>query len=226
MRVLLLLLVFSCLAAGAHETRVPKTMPAQSRAQALKEFLAKKKFLPERLYPGAPTEQVRSRFENLVNTLATNLLPIADSQDPKAKLMEAFKAAYPAFEYADTEERERAIGYFEELMDILGVESSDGLLNKLMYGFDPQQSADVRNAEALAGMNQAERDFAAKLELLTVQSSQAFLLGALGKLTTTIGKTYIWMRESEPDFLLSLAFEPKAMIVWMVKGRFMYSRHM
>lgn len=60
-----------------------------------------------------------------------------------------------------------------------------------MYGFDPQQSADVRNAEALAGMNQAERDFVAKLELLTVQNSYAHLLQTLGKPTTTMSKTYI-----------------------------------
>lgn len=226
MRALLLLLVFTCLVAKAQDTQVPKMMPAQSKSEALKAFVAKKKFLPEKLYPGAPTEKVRSRFESLINSLAINLLPIADKPDPKAKLMEAFKAAYPAFEYADTEERERGVGYFEELMDILGVESSDGLLNKLMYGFDPQQSADVRNAEALAGMNQTERDFAAKLELLTVQNSLAFLLETLGKPTTTVGKTYIWMRESEPDYLLSLALEPKAMVVWMVKGRFMYSRQM
>lgn len=129
LRTLLLLLVFFCLVVEAQEAQVPKTMPAQSKSEALRAFVAKKKFNPEKLYPGAPTEQFRIVFESLVNSLATDLLPISDKPNPKAKLMEAFKAAYPAFENADTEERERAVGYVEELMDILGVESSDGLLN-------------------------------------------------------------------------------------------------
>ena len=37
----------------------------------------------------------------------------------------------------DTEDRERVCGYFEELMDIVGLESSGGHLNNFMYGFDP-----------------------------------------------------------------------------------------
>jgi hypothetical protein len=37
----------------------------------------------------------------------------------------------------DTEDRERVCHYFEELMDIVGLESSDGHLNNFMYGFDP-----------------------------------------------------------------------------------------
>jgi hypothetical protein len=37
----------------------------------------------------------------------------------------------------DTEDRERVCVYFEELMDIVGLESSNGQLNMFMYGFDP-----------------------------------------------------------------------------------------
>ncbi|KQO25828.1 hypothetical protein ASF10_23635 [Flavobacterium sp. Leaf82] len=36
----------------------------------------------------------------------------------------------------DTEERERICLYYEEIMDIIKLESSDGILNKWMYGFD------------------------------------------------------------------------------------------
>ena len=39
----------------------------------------------------------------------------------------------------DTEDRERVCTYFEELMDIVGLESSSGQLNKFMYGFDPNE---------------------------------------------------------------------------------------
>ncbi|HBI02132.1 DUF4844 domain-containing protein, partial [uncultured Flavobacterium sp.] len=37
----------------------------------------------------------------------------------------------------DTEDREQVCVYFEELMDIVGLESSNGQLNKFLYGFDP-----------------------------------------------------------------------------------------
>ncbi|NOU62328.1 DUF4844 domain-containing protein, partial [Marinifilum caeruleilacunae] len=37
------------------------------------------------------------------------------------------------------EDRERICCYFEELMDIVGLESSDGQLNDFMYGFNPSE---------------------------------------------------------------------------------------
>ena len=39
----------------------------------------------------------------------------------------------------DTENRERVCSYFEELMDIVGLKSSNGQLNKFMYGFEPEK---------------------------------------------------------------------------------------
>ncbi|MFZ0597432.1 MAG: DUF4844 domain-containing protein [Flavobacterium sp.] len=36
----------------------------------------------------------------------------------------------------DTEDRERICLYYEQIMDIIKLESSDGILNKWMYGFD------------------------------------------------------------------------------------------
>lgn len=40
----------------------------------------------------------------------------------------------------DTEDRERLCGYFEELMDIVGLESSGGHLMMFMYGFSLPES--------------------------------------------------------------------------------------
>ncbi len=37
----------------------------------------------------------------------------------------------------DTEDREKICLYFEDLMDIVGLQSSGGHLNMFMYGFDP-----------------------------------------------------------------------------------------
>jgi hypothetical protein len=36
----------------------------------------------------------------------------------------------------DSEERDRILSYLEEIMEILGIESSHGLLNEWRYGFD------------------------------------------------------------------------------------------
>ena len=38
------------------------------------------------------------------------------------------------FEETDTEDREQLLRYLEEIMDILGIASSDGLLNRRLYG--------------------------------------------------------------------------------------------
>ena len=50
--------------------------------------------------------------------------------------MSEFAAELERFTEPDTEERERFCGYLEEIMDIVGIESSDGLLNGWLYGFD------------------------------------------------------------------------------------------
>jgi hypothetical protein len=45
-----------------------------------------------------------------------------------------FAKTMAEFEPVDTEDREQFLRYLEEIMDILGIESSDGLLNRWMYG--------------------------------------------------------------------------------------------
>jgi hypothetical protein len=222
MRVFLLAFVLFCQLAMAAPPS-PSTPPGP-QARALSAFIAKKKFLPETLYPGAMNEPERLRFEATINALAVQLQPLADRPNPKEKLMAAFKAAYPAWENEDTEERERALGYFEELMGILGVKSSNGVLNRLLYGFDPGQSPAARNAQALAAMTAEERGFAAKLEALRVENAEAFLVAALGPPTTVAGGMQLWMKPDDPGFMLSLTRQPKGAIVWMVKDRFLYTK--
>ena len=39
----------------------------------------------------------------------------------------------------DTEDRERVCTYFEELMDIVGLESSNGQLNKFMFALNQME---------------------------------------------------------------------------------------
>jgi Domain of unknown function (DUF4844) len=59
-------------------------------------------------------------------------------QNPtKSYVLGEFKLTLTEFELADSEEQDRACMYIENIMDILGIESSDGLLSQWRYGFDP-----------------------------------------------------------------------------------------
>lgn len=54
-------------------------------------------------------------------------------QDAIEKGLKRFSEVYL---YLDTEDREQVCAYFEELMDIVGLESSGGHLNHFMYEFE------------------------------------------------------------------------------------------
>lgn len=193
--------------------------------QALLAFIAKEKFLADGSYFGALNERDRAHYTSVINTLAIRLTGIADKPEPKIQLLEEFKATYPALEDADTEERERAIGYLEELMDIFGVTSSDGLLNNLMYGFNPSASADARNQEAVAAMTAVEREFAKKLAALTATSALEFLTRTLGNPLVHQANTDVWFQDNDPNNMVTLTnTASKPSLIWMVKGRFLYSK--
>jgi hypothetical protein len=44
------------------------------------------------------------------------------------------------FDSAESEEREEVCHYCERVMSLLGIERSDGLLNRWLYGFDPDDN--------------------------------------------------------------------------------------
>ena len=91
------------------------------------------------LYPGAPTEEVRAECEGRLNDLVDRLLRMLEADPRKAVALEEFRKVLPYFEMHDSEERDRVCSYLEQIMDILGIDSSDGLVNIWRYGFDPAQ---------------------------------------------------------------------------------------
>ena len=108
------------------------------------EFIAKKKFYAENHSPNISDEKLRPVLTEKINEVATDFKQIAESENPTdKKYQEKIKIGLSRFADVymelDTEDRERVCTYFEELMDIVGLESSDGQLNKFMYGFDPNQ---------------------------------------------------------------------------------------
>jgi hypothetical protein len=111
------------------------------RIAALSALRVGSTFVPETalLYSGAPSESVRAECEARVNDLIDRLLGELGPEPRKEVALAEFRNALSHFETSDSEERERVCSYIEQIMDILGIESSDGLLNTWRYGFDPQE---------------------------------------------------------------------------------------
>jgi hypothetical protein len=109
----------------------------ESERAALVSLRAAKKFTADFFYPGAPTEALRVEAESHVNTLIDRLLSSLTPNTRKSFVLGEFKVAMAGFTQSDSEERERFCSYLEQIMDITAIESSDGLLNSWVYGFDP-----------------------------------------------------------------------------------------
>ena len=110
------------------------------QAAALCAFIDERKFqedLP--FYPGAIDEPSRLRLQAGIDDLATRLLPLADRPLDKAAVLDEFRQTMGEIDRGESEDVERCAGYMEALMDIFGIESSDGLLNDWVYGFDPNE---------------------------------------------------------------------------------------
>jgi hypothetical protein len=89
------------------------------------------------MYKGVLRPERRARAEAVLNGLLDTLLQGLPTQPTKEFVLGEFTKTLATFDLVDTEDRERACLYLEEIMDIVGLESSDGLLNRWMYGFDP-----------------------------------------------------------------------------------------
>ncbi|NHN27519.1 DUF4844 domain-containing protein [Flavobacterium jejuense] len=110
------------------------------------KFKNKEKFLKDMkiLYPGIGDKKLKSILTEKINLVAEDFEKVArngnatnkDYQDVIEKGLVRFGSIYLE---TDIEDRERICSYFEELMDIVGLENSDGQLNNFMYGFDPTE---------------------------------------------------------------------------------------
>ena len=106
--------------------------------QNLLTLRSEPKFGEEDFYPGAPSEEVRQKAETAVNAMLGRLATGLAKMPRKSYVLSEFQEMLRAFEDEDSEEREQACAYCERVMDILKIESSDGLLNTWLYGLDPE----------------------------------------------------------------------------------------
>ncbi|KGO86317.1 hypothetical protein Q765_12130 [Flavobacterium rivuli WB 3.3-2 = DSM 21788] len=106
-------------------------------------FINKEKFRqdPTSFYPGISDPKLLPVLSEKINQAAVDFKNISlnnpTEEKYQGKIREGLNRFSDIYLKLDTEDREKICSYFEELMDIAGVESSGGLLNDFMYGFDP-----------------------------------------------------------------------------------------
>lgn len=110
------------------------------------EFKHKEKFEEDNrlFYPGLADPGLRKILTERINRAANDFKEISLRPDATPDdYREVIKKGLERFDeiYLDTEDRERVCHYFEELMHMVGLDSSGGILNKYMYGFNPDDLA-------------------------------------------------------------------------------------
>lgn len=80
------------------------------------------------LLPGDDVARERARLSSILNDLAGRIINGIESHPTKLWVLTEFKRSLELVQYEDTEGREHFGKELEEIMDILGIESSDGLL--------------------------------------------------------------------------------------------------
>ncbi|MBN2435515.1 MAG: DUF4844 domain-containing protein [Spirochaetes bacterium] len=102
----------------------------------LKAFRNTEKFNPDNdtLYPGAPSEIIRFKLESKVNITVDRIIIGLEKNPTKSFVLNELKLLLSGFSEYDSEERDQVCFYCEYIMDILGIESSDGILNRWRYG--------------------------------------------------------------------------------------------
>ena len=115
-------------------------VPADAIEQ-LGQLRAEPKFHPDPSgwYTGVKDPQERMNAEIAINDLIARVIGGVLENPTKAFVLDNFSVTLRQLQLHDTEDRERALGYLERIMECVGLESSDGLLNDWMYGFDPDQ---------------------------------------------------------------------------------------
>jgi hypothetical protein len=129
-------------ACGQGQLKTPENAMPKFEA-----FKSKEKFLQDDklFYPGIGDPKLKSILTEKINLVAEDFEKLAEKGSLTDKeYQNAIKNGLMRFSdiylQLDTEDRERVCSYVEELMDIVGLESSDGHLNNFMYGFDPNKN--------------------------------------------------------------------------------------
>lgn len=141
-RILIGMAIIALTACGQSQIKTP-----DSAMIKFEEFKNKEKFIQDDIlfYPGIGDPSLRPILTEKINLAASDFKKLAEQgtandKEYQAIIRKGLDRFSDVYLQLDTEDRERICLYFEELMDIVGLESSGGHLNKFMYGFDPKKN--------------------------------------------------------------------------------------
>lgn len=109
--------------------------------EQIKKYIARDKFTegnspinPD--YPGLNDETMRELLNGLLNAMAQDFQKIAHDNPSEEKYRFVIKLGLKGLKnvYMDSEDQDQICSSIEELMDIVGLKSSGGVLNKWRYG--------------------------------------------------------------------------------------------
>jgi len=131
-RDLMLVLAFAAVAVCACSCNKAVTVTdhplevTHSTLSKLQELRAKPKFAD---LPGVNTSSERARLEAVLNELLDRVSSGVSTHPRKKWVLDQFRSSLERVMLEDTEARERFGIYLEQVMDILNIQSSDGLLS-------------------------------------------------------------------------------------------------
>ncbi|MFP8780491.1 DUF4844 domain-containing protein [Hydrogenophaga sp. RWCD_12] len=226
-RALLLSTLLGAASLNAWARPAGQGMTPDERREALGRFIAKKKFVKEPFYPVDLDEPDRLRYESWVNQLAHALRRLAPSRQTKPVVLGMFKPVMKKFDTAEVEDQDRFLLYLDELMEIFGIESSDGLLSQWRHGVDPRASMEARNAQALAAMTPDQRALLDRLQGMTATNAEATLRSVLGAPQSETEVLKVWSLPNDPASSLGLSIRGHAvMFIWMLPNGHVYGRRL
>lgn len=141
MKFIVIFLLIFLNACGHTQIKTPTTAMNQ-----LEEFKTKAKFTKDETIPysGLSDKNLLPTVTEKINLIAEDFKSIAAKEnatdkDYQDKIEIGLRGFSDIYLQLDTLDRERICTYVEELMDIVGLQSSGGHLNNFLYGFDPKK---------------------------------------------------------------------------------------
>ena len=132
------LLFFGC-GAVKQENSMNVNLTAISKLHALAE---RDNFAPNgMLYTGVRDLTLRANLNSRFRLTITHFITAAERNAKKDEYLALLASEIKKFERSDldTDDAEQVGTNFEHIMDCIGLDSSEGILNNWMYGFDPKK---------------------------------------------------------------------------------------